>query len=332
MLLAMPSRRFLRTNVLAGAFELHSISALAVRHRLGVPCPPVDITELLGPLVLFLLMVIVGLQLTPADFRRVLATPRVVVVGTLGQLLLLPLMTWVVISLLGLSPVFGAGAVILAAAPGAGMSNVMAAVAGAHVALSVTLTAVSSVLAVVTLPLLTALGMAIFIGDGSDVEIPVGYLMSQMALFLLLPIASGMLARARLGDGTRRYIPWINRLAVLAIVALTIASASSGQTNLPSGGELTRALLAATLWTTLAMGIGWGLATLLDLDADDRFAFLIEFSARNIALAFIVAVSSLGRLDLGFFSGVYGMTGFPATIALSVIRGRMRASSASPDA
>jgi BASS family bile acid:Na+ symporter len=73
----------------------------------------VDTSQLLGPLVLFLLMIIVGLQLTPADFRRVLANPRVVV-GTLGQLMLLPLMTWGVISLLGLSPVFAAGAVIRA--------------------------------------------------------------------------------------------------------------------------------------------------------------------------------------------------------------------------
>jgi BASS family bile acid:Na+ symporter len=271
-------------------------------------------------------MVIVGLQLTPPDFRRVLANPRVVVVGTLGQLVLLPLMTWAVISLLGLSPVFAAGAVILAASPGAGMSNVMAAVARADVALSVTLTAVSSVLAVVTLPAITALGMRLFIGEASDVEVPVGYLMGQMALFLLLPIALGMLARGWLGDATQRFIPWINRLAVVCIVVLTISSATSGGMNLPSGGELTRALVAASLWTGVAMGIGWSLAALLRLDADDRFTFLIEFSARNVALAFIVAVSSLGRLDLGFFSGAYAVTGFPAALALAVLRGRARAS------
>jgi BASS family bile acid:Na+ symporter len=275
-------------------------------------------------------MVIVGLQLTPADFRRVLANPRVVVVGTLGQILLLPLMTWTVIGLLGLSPVFGAGAVILAASPGAGMSNVMAAVARAHVALSVTLTAVSSVLAVVTLPALTALGMRLFIGDASDVEVPVGYLTRQMALFLLLPITTGMLARAWFGEATRRIIPWINRIAVVAIIALTVSSAASGGTTLPSGSEFTRALVAAALWTVAAMGIGWTLATLLRLNADDRFTFLIEFSARNVALAFIVAVSSLGQLDLGFFSGAYAATGFPATIAIAVLRGRLRGSPPAP--
>ncbi|NQZ96795.1 MAG: bile acid:sodium symporter [Myxococcales bacterium] len=284
-----------------------------------------DTTQLLGPIVLFLLMIIVGLQLTPPDFRRVLSNPRVVVVGTLGQLLLLPLMTWAVISVLGLSPIFGAGAVILAASPGAGMSNIMTAVAGAHVALSVTLTAVSSVLAVVTLPALTALGMEFFIGDAANVEVPVAYLVRQMALFLLLPIGMGMAARAWKGDAALRYVSWANRIAIIAIILLTFTSALGSQTTLPSGDEFTRALLAGSLWTVAAMGIGWGLATLLKLDADDRFTFLIEFSARNIALAFIVAVSSLGRLDLGFFSGAYAATGFPAAIAISVIRGRLRA-------
>ena len=290
-----------------------------------------DATQLLGPLILFLLMIIVGLQLTPGDFRRVLANPIAVAVGTLGQILLLPLMTWILISSLGVAPIFGAGAVILAAAPGAGMSNVMAAVAGANVALSVTLTAVSSVLAVVTLPALTALGMAVFVGDDIVVEVPVSYLVGQMVMFLLIPIASGMALRAHWGDATKRAIPWINRIAMLAVIVLTFVSAAGNETELPSGGEFTLALVAAALWTLFAMAIGYGLASLLRLGRDDRFTFLIEFSARNIALAFIVAVSSLGQLELGFFSGNYAMTGFPAVIALAAVRGRLRGREAQRD-
>lgn len=281
-----------------------------------------DVIQALGPFILFLLMVIVGLQLTPDDFRRVLANPRTILVGTVGQIVLLPLMTWAVVSSLGVSPIFGAGAVILAASPGAGMSNVMAAVARAHVALSVTLTAVSSVLAVVTLPALTALGIAIFVGDAVDVEVPVAYLVSQMGMFLLLPIGVGMLLRAWRPEAAQRYVSWANRIAVVAIILLTFLSASSGQTNLPSGGDFVLGTAAAALWTVAAMVIGFGIATLLGLDADDRFTFLIEFSARNVALAFIVAVSSLGRLDLGLFSGVYAITGFPAVIGFAVLRGR----------
>lgn len=280
--------------------------------------------DVLGLLTLFVLMAVVGLQLTPADFRRVAAAPRVVVVGTLGQIVLLPLMTWALVSALRLPPEFGAGAVILAASPGAGMSNVMVAIAGAHVALSVSLTAISSVLAVVTLPALTALGMAVFIGEGVDVEVPVERLMVQMTAFLLLPIGVGMGARARLGDRVTIAIPWINRLAVVGIVAVSIASGQGSDLELPSGAAFALAALAAALWTLLAMAIAWGLGALLDLDADDRFTFLVEYSARNVALAFLVAVSSLGRLELGLFAGVYAVVGFPAVIVLAMLRGRWR--------
>jgi BASS family bile acid:Na+ symporter len=284
-----------------------------------------DVAQLVGPLVLFLLMTVVGLQLTPEDFRRVLAAPRAVVGGTLGQLLLLPLMTWGVLSALALSPVFGAGAVLLAASPGAGLSNVMTAVARGHVALSVTLTGISSVLAVVTLPALAALGMRVFLGDAARVEVPVGHLVRQLLFFLLVPIVFGMWLRSRRPDAVARTVAWANRVVIVAIVVLTALGALSGEMNLPLGGELVAAAVAALAWTLAAMGIGWGVATLLGLDANDRFTLLIEFSARNIALAFIVAVGSLGRLDLALFGGAYAVTGFPLVIGLALLRGRWAA-------
>jgi BASS family bile acid:Na+ symporter len=284
-----------------------------------------DFPQVVGPFVLFALMILVGLQLTPGDFRRVLAAPRAVVGGTLAQLLLLPLMTWGLLSLLPLAPVFGAGAVLLAASPGAGLSNVMTAVSRAHVALSVTLTGVSSVLAAFTLPALTALGMRVFLGNALSVDVPVGLMMRQLLAFLLVPIALGMWLRARRTDFVARTVSLANRVAILAIVALTVFGVASGGIDLPAGGEFAAAAVAAVAWTLGAMGIGWGMGALLGLDADDRFTLLVEFSARNIALAFIVAVASLGRLDLALFAGAYAVTGFPLVIGLAVLRGRWAA-------
>jgi BASS family bile acid:Na+ symporter len=234
-------------------------------------------------------------------------------------------MTWALLSMLALSPAFGAGAVLLAASPGAGLSNVMTAVARGHVALSVTLTGISSVLAVVTLPALAALGMRVFLGDAARVEVPVGHLVRQLLFFLLAPIAFGMWLRARRPGAVARTVAWANRMVIFAIVALTALGALSGEMNLPLGGEFAAAAVAALAWTLAAMGIGWGVATLLGLEANDRITLLIEFSARNIALAFIVAVGSLGRLDLALFSGAYAVTGFPLVIGLALLRGRWAA-------
>ncbi len=267
-------------------------------------------------------MFVVGLQLVPDDFRRVMSVPRAVVGGTLGQLILLPLMTWALVTSTGLTPAFAAGAMILAATPGAGMSNVMAAVAGANVALSVTLTAISSLLAVLSLPLFTALSIEIFLGDTGEVEVPVRMLATQLGLFLALPIGLGMLVRHHRPEASKRYVSLANRAAVVAVLVLTVLGAVSQQSMLPSGEEFLRAMLVASAWTLTAMVFGWGLGWLLSLDPHDRFTFAIEFSARNLALTIIVAVGSLGRLDLGIFTAAYSMTGFPLVILLSVLRGR----------
>jgi BASS family bile acid:Na+ symporter len=151
--------------------------------------------------------------------------------------------------------------------------------------------------------------------------------MGQMLAFLLLPIGVGMLLRARIGEGVQNAIPWINRLAIVGIVATSLLSGANSGLELPTGAALALAALACVLWTLLAMTIAWILGALLDLDADDRFTFLVEFSARNIALAFIVAISSLGRLELGLFAGVYALVGYPGVIVLSMVRGRWKGTS-----
>ena len=280
------------------------------------------VQKLMAPLILLPLMFVVGLQLTPADFRRVMEAPRAVIGGTLGQLVLLPLMTWAIVTFFGISPILAVGAVLLAATPGAGMSNVMAAVAGANVALSVTLTAIASLLAVVSMPLMAALGLSFFIDSDAEVNIPLATLFTQLVLFLAIPIGLGMLARARWPETALRYVSPANRFAVLAILVLTPFSAYMSRDMIPSGSDFLTALGAGLIWTLAAMTIGVSVAALLGLERNDRFTFLIEFSARNIAMTFIVAAGSLGRIDLALFAVAYSMTGFPLIIMLSILRGR----------
>ncbi len=284
------------------------------------------IQQLLGPLILLPLMFVVGLQLTPDDFRRVVQAPRAVVGGTLGQLLLLPLMTWGIVTLFGVSPILAAGAVLLAATPGAGMSNVMAAISSANVALSVTLTAIASLLAVITMPLMATLGLSFGLGDAGGANGPLGTLFTQLVLFLAIPIGLGMVVRFRRPDAAARYVWRANRFAVIAILILTPFGAIVNRDMLPSGAEFLPALGAGLAWTGAAMAIGWSIGALLRLDSDDRFTFYIEFSARNVAMTFIVAIGSLGRLDLALFAAAYSITGFPVVIVLSILRGRRRRS------
>ncbi len=280
--------------------------------------------HLAGPLVLFLLMFVVGLELTPADFRRVLASPRAVIGGTLAQILLLPLMTWAVVWGMGVNPVFGAGAILIAISPGAGMSNILVALGRANVALSVSLTAVASVLSVVTLPAIASIGMRIFLDDATAVDVPVGTLIFQLVISLLLPISLGMALRTRHPQRAAELAPRFHRITmavIAAVVVLSLAFAEDDQIDY-SGSE--RAFAAAAVWTLCAMAIGWAVARLLGLNATDRFTFLIEFSARNVAVSAIVAMSGLDRLDFTLFGGIYVAVGYPMAAAAVLWRRRMQ--------
>lgn len=286
--------------------------------------------QLVGPLVLFCLMMIVGLELTPADFRRVAEAPRAVVGGTLGQIVLLPLMTWGLVLWLDLPPVFGAGAVLVAVSPGAGISNILTALAGANIALSVTLTAIASILSVVTLPTIAALGMRLFLPETDSVSVPVVMLIGQLTVSLLLPIGLGMWIRLRWTELAFRHVRNLQRGALIAIALLITLAIVFGDGPELAFEDARAGILGAVGWTFFAMAIGWCVAVALRLPPDDRFTFLIEFSARNIAVATIVALSGLERLDLTLFAGAYVATGYPLCTLAVLLRRRLRSASPEP--
>ncbi len=282
-----------------------------------------DLTQWIGPIVLFLLMTLVGLELTAADFRRVASAPRAVIGGMLAQIALLPLLTWAVVSALAVPPVLAAGAIIVAVAPSAGITTLLAALARANIALAVTLTALASVLCTVTLPTIAAFGLRAFLGEAVAIEVPVAALIAQLALSLLLPIGIGMTLRARRPEFVARHLRHLQR-AVFAAIGVLIAIAVPFVDTAGAGGlslsDARAGLLAAAVWAVAAMGVGWSVARLLDLPADDRFTFLIAFTTRNVAVAAIVALSGLGRLDLALWSGVHWVTAYPLAAAAALVR------------
>ena len=284
-----------------------------------------DPTQAISSVIVFLLMTIVGLELGVDDFRRVAQTPRAVLGGTLAQLIFLPLMTWAVVELFSLRPVFGVGALLVALSPGAGISNVFVAIARANVALSVSLTALGSVVAVFSLPALTSLASGLFLDDSILVEVPVSTLIVQLVAMLLVPISLGMGLRARRPSFAERLRVRLQRVLVLVMgvgTALAFFLMDEEQLNFDGSGT---ALVAAAVWALLAMLLGWATALLLGLETRDRFTFLVEFSSRNIAVSSIVALSGLGRLDLTYFSGVYFLTAYPLAAMACLLHRRFAA-------
>jgi len=287
-----------------------------------MPSAP-DATQWLGPAVLFLLMALVGLELTPADFRRVASSPRAVIGGVLAQIALLPLLSLAIARCFGVTPVLAAGAILVAVAPSAGITTLLAVLARANVALAVTLTALASVLCTVTLPTIAAFGLRAQLGESVAIDVPVAALVGQLSLSLLLPIAIGMTVRARRPEFVAKHRTRIQRAVMLAIGALIAAAVpfmDRSQASTLSFADARAGLVAAIAWALAALGLGYSVARALALPADDRFALALAFTTRNVAVAAIVAMSGLGRLDLALWSGLHWVTAYPIAAAAALAR------------
>lgn len=242
--------------------------------------------------ILLVLMFQLGLELDRNSFAALLHRPKGVVAGLLGQLVALPLIAFGVGVLFRLEPVLFMGLMLVACSPGGSSSNVFTMLARGDVALSVTLTALSSLITLVTIPLLME-GVVRFVALQSDtaIELPVGRLLLQNILLLLLPMLCGALFRSRFPARAQRLHALLGRVAFPALMLLAalffVQYARTILENLPALGSASLLLILA------AMGAGRLLADGFGLDRTGRRTVVIEVGMQNAAQAIAVASSPL---------------------------------------
>jgi BASS family bile acid:Na+ symporter len=271
------------------------------------------ISDVAVPGIVWLLMLVVGLELTPADFRRVLVYPKAVAVATLGQLLLLPVIAAFLIWTLEPPPHVVAGMVLVAACPGGAISNFYAYLARANVALSVTLTAVSSLFALGTMPVLMSAGFALFLDHRALVEVPAWRMAAQLAVMLAAPIAVGMTLRRWRPSAVERHARGLRRSSLIALAALIGVILFDQRANLT--GETGPMILAAALFSPIAIAAGWAVGRLAGLNRPDRLTLVLEFAARNLAIAAVVGIMVLGRVELVLFATLFFLVQVPIILA-----------------
>ena len=249
--------------------------------------------NILLPIGLAFIMFAIGLSLKMEDFTRVFRYPRAVLVGLLNQIVLLPLIGFTV--LLGYEgrPEFALGLMILAASPGGITSNLLTTLAGGNAALSVSMTAITSVLSVFTVPLILGFSQLTFMGQGQDVHMPIGQIMGSVLVVTAVPIALGMAIHARWSKFAET-IRTKARHAATLVFALIVISAFVGQMDniVNYFAEIGPRLVALNVAT---MALGMFTALSLGLDHGDRIAISMECGLQNAALAIFVAVSVLGN-------------------------------------
>ena len=257
------------------------------------------------PLALAVVMAGLGLHLTPADFRRVLAMPRAVLVALAVQSLLLPPIAFGLAHLAGLPGELGLGLVLLAASPGGVTANLFSHIARGDVALNISLTAINSVLALVTLPLWTALALSVFLGDQASVPPPIGKVV-EVALLVVVPVALGMALRAwrpALADAAEKPVRLLSSLLLgLLIAAAFISEWDTVREFLPVVGAACVAFNVASLLS------GYLAARAARLAEPQAIAIGFEIGIHNGTLAIFIAIEVLQRTQATIAPAVYSLS------------------------
>lgn len=269
-------------------------------------------TAVLLPLALAIVMLGMGLSLVPADFQRITRYPKAVVVGTSCQILLLPLIGVLITLVVPMQPAIAVGLIVLAVCPGGPSSNLLTYLAKGDVALSVTLTAVSSIITVFTIPLFTNLALQYFLGKSAALALPIGATMLQIFLITLLPTAIGMAIRQRFPDTARRIEKQMSRLAggLLALIILLLLIREGSK--LP--GFLVQVGVGAVLLNLLATLTGFLAGKLFRLPLAQQVCIAIEVGIQNGTLAIAITAGLLNNPDMAVPAAIYSLlmnvTGF----------------------
>ena len=246
--------------------------------------------------ILTILMFDLGLTLKPKDFHLIAQRPKPVIVGLVGQIILLPLIAWGLIQILSpftshLSPLFIIGIMLVACSPGGSSSNVFSMLAKGDIALSVTLTACSSIITLFTLPLIMAWVMKSIQFSDISIQLPIGNLLIQNLVLMVLPIAIGFVVNMYKEQTAAKIHDVLKRIAMPALVLLvTVFFFQHKQTIVAEFASLGMTMTVLILATT---GCGALLAWLLKLTAKERRTLVIEIGMQNAAQAITIACSPL---------------------------------------
>lgn len=253
------------------------------------------------PAALAVIMLSLGLALTPADFRRVATQPRGIAVGITNLALISPLLAFAIAEIYSLEPVLAVGLVLLGASPGGTMANLLTHLARGDTALSISMTAISSLAAIVTVPLFLQLSTSHFGATDLDDSVDMLGVVIRVLLITVIPLAAGMWLRARRPERVAEVEGTVKRIALgifLAVVIGVVVAEFDRVTD--QLGDVAAAVVTLNL---AAMAISFAIARLARLDDRQATAIAIELGVHNSTLA--IAVGATIATDLTIPAAVY---------------------------
>ncbi|KAA1153341.1 bile acid:sodium symporter family protein [Pseudoalteromonas distincta] len=271
------------------------------------------LTEVILPLALALIMFGMGLGLTTTDFTRLFKSPLGIVMGLIGQLVAMPLLALGLCYLLNLPTPIAIGLMILAACPGGTMSNVVSQLVKANLALSVSLTAASTAISIITTPFIIGFAMSQF-APADDATFSI--LTTSLGLFFitLVPVAIGIWLRHFKSDFAIKAEPFFRRFSLFFMLMMIAALVIKERDLLVS--SFNNVFWACIALNIGSMVVGWLIATCSKLNLTDSLTLSIEVGIQNASLAILIAISFLNKPEYAVTGGVYGLAMFIGPLLL----------------
>ena len=274
------------------------------------------------PIVLGLIMFNIGLSLTVNDFKRIFLYPRGLFVGLIAQMIILPLIAFGIAHLSGLPPAIQVGIVIIAACPGGATSNLITYLLRGDVALSVSLTALNSLLVIFSIPFIVFLALKAFMGAGTYVELSFWDTIFKIFVMILIPTGSGVYFRSKYPK-TSRFVEKKMKFISIALLAIIFTIAIVGN-NQGTGTSLKPYLNVAPyvfFLNVLGMTAGFLMGRILKIRVTQQISLSVEVGIQNSALAITIASSSLflNNFAMSIPAVVYGMFTFFSAVLFGLI-------------
>ncbi|HCR87427.1 MULTISPECIES: bile acid:sodium symporter family protein [Psychrobacter] len=266
------------------------------------------VNSVIIPICLFLIMMGMGLTLVTNDFKRVLRYPKAVGIGLTNQLILLPIIGFALANIMPLRPEYAVGVMLLVLCPGGTTSNLFTYLAKGDVALSVTMTAIASVITVFTIPIVLSFSLIYFMGSGSAFELPVLKTVLTLVLLTIVPISIGMLIKRYAPAVADRSQVYVSRFGVLFLTFLVLFLGYVQRDIIVDAFIATGPVSIILNLSTMALG--YYSSKWFGLNLAQRTSVTLEVGLQNSTLSIFMALTLLSNYDMSMMPAIYTLVMF----------------------
>jgi len=260
------------------------------------------------PIGIFLIMMGMGLSLVTNDFKRVVKYPKAIAIGLTNQLLFLPLIGFALANLMSLEPEYAVGVMLLVLCPGGTTSNLFTYLAKGDVALSVTMTAISSVVTVFSIPIVLSFSLVYFMGAGSEFQLPVIKTMVSLIALTILPVSVGMLIKRYAPTVADKTQVMVSRFGVI-FLSFLVLFLSYVQKDI-----IVEALIAtgpvSLILNVSTMALGYYTSKWFGLNPEQRRSITMEVGLQNSTLSMFMALTLLANYKMSMTPAIYTLIMF----------------------